>query len=159
MGKGWKRALGTLVGASALLGVMFLLGVVAPFMGIGEEVVYLTHDLSFRPAEQPLLNGLFFLLNTFVLLGAITVGWLGVALLIRFGLLFYVGAAGMLGAGFFGLVLALFGDVLMGLSGDQRGGMAMVAVFLGGLGVMMWVAIIRDLLRQRRIRARSRAAS
>lgn len=121
-------------------GGAFLLGWATATFGTPSDQIFITDTWSIRPDEQPVAHGVFYAacvtLLAFALLLAIGLTWL----FIRFGVLFHVVAVGLTGSGLFG--------GRFGVSGDQRGSMAIVAVTLGGMGALMCVALLKERLRR-----------
>ena len=77
------------------LGGAFLLGVLVGFAGGAPQTVHLGAGLAYHPASQPWLHGLYFAVNVALIEGALVLGTLVVAVLVRTGLLIAAAAAGM----------------------------------------------------------------
>ncbi len=139
------------VGGALALGAVF--GLALPFTVGAPDVVFITEGWGYHASEQPWLHGLVWGITLALMMSALLVGTAIARLLWRLGLLFWVVGASMLASGGLGLFLVLFGGAL-GLDPDQRGGMGIVAVTLGGMGALMVYAAVRDGICSRRARIR-----
>ena len=129
---------------------LFGIGVFAALHTPPSHRVFITNQWSFVPAAQPGLNGLFVVANGVGVVLAVLLGRRLVIGLFRSGALFAIVGAGMLAAGLGAGFLAIAGGWLMGMTLDQRLGMVICFVVVGGMGGLMFGADLRGRWRARK---------